>query len=75
MMQSAMNEVSVTSERDGIKVTANGNMEVTELIIPNNISAEQTESLKSIINDTLKQAQRKAAQKMQEMGGLSNLGL
>ncbi len=74
-LQSALAQESVTVERSGIKLTLNGNLEVTALSIPGEIGARTLEnSLKDIFNDAIKKTQKIMARKMQEMGGLPGFG-
>lgn len=73
-MQSALSEESVTIEKDGNKLTMNGNLEVTEIIINKDLSQEKLQdSLRSCANDAIKKVQKLMARKMQEMGGLPGL--
>lgn len=73
-MQSALGAESVTVEKNGISLTINGNFEITELSINDDLNKDQIESiLKGLFNDGVKKVQRIMAQKMQEMGGLSGL--
>lgn len=73
-MQNALAQETVSEERNGVKISLNGNMEITELILNPDLSIEeQTRAVKSCFNDALKKTQRLMAKKMQEMGGIPGL--
>jgi DNA-binding protein YbaB len=73
-MQNALAQETITEERNGVKISLNGNMEITELILNPDLSTdEQTRVVKSCFNDALKKTQRLMAKKMQEMGGMPGL--
>lgn len=73
-MQSALAQESVTEEKNGVKLTLNGNLEIMELSLNPELSADaQASAVKSCFNDAIKRAQRLMAKKMQEMGGLPGL--
>lgn len=73
-MQSALAEEKITVEKDGISLTINGNFEITEFTIKENLAKEKQEKIiKDIFNDAIKKVQKVMARKMQEMGGLSGL--
>jgi len=73
-MQSALAQESVTEEKNGVKLTLNGNMEITELILNPELNTEsQANTLKSCFNDAIKRAQRLMAKKLQDMGGFPGL--
>lgn len=73
-MQNALAQETVSEERNGVKISLNGNMEITELILNSDLSIdEQTRAVKSCFNDALKKTQRLMAKKMQEMGGIPGL--
>jgi len=70
-IQGALSQESVTMDKNGIKVTVNGNMEITAVTLNNELSQESAERiLKDCINDAIKKVQKIMAQKMQEMGGI-----
>ncbi len=74
-MQNALADETITVEKKGLKISMNGNMEITEVKISEEMSNEKLESvIKDNINDSIKQTQRLMARKMQEMGGLPGLG-
>jgi DNA-binding protein YbaB len=73
-MQNALAQETVSEERNGVKISLNGNMEITELILNPDLKIEdQTRAIKSCFNDALKKTQRLMAKKMQEMGGIPGL--
>lgn len=74
VMQNALGKESVTETKNGISITMNGNMEITELKIENESSRSELEKdMKTCMNDTIKKVQRLMAKKMQEMGGIPGM--
>ena len=75
-MQNALAEESVTFQKNGITVIMDGNMVIKSLSLPENTNKEKLEAdVASAVNDTIKKVQRLMAEKMQQMGGLSKLGM
>lgn len=75
-MQSALATESVTAEKSGVTITLNGNLEITSVVIGDGMTKAQIEkAVLEAANDAVKKAQKIIAQKMQDMGGLSGLGL
>ncbi len=75
-MQSALATEKVTAEKNGVIIEMNGNMEVLSIKITKDLSKEEmANTCKDVVNDAVKKTQRLMAQKMQDMGGLANLGL
>ena len=75
-MQNALAEESVTIEKNGITILIDGNMEIKNITIPENANKANLEAnLVSTINTAVKKVQRLMAEKMQQMGGLSSLGM
>jgi DNA-binding protein YbaB len=73
-MQNALAQETITEERNGVKVVLNGNMEVLELKLNENLNNNsQEETLKTCFNDALKRAQRIMAKKLQDMGGIPGM--
>jgi DNA-binding protein YbaB len=73
-MQNALGGETITSEKNGVKVKMNGNMEVIELNVNLDLSKESLENiLKDCVNDAMRQTQKLMARKMQEMGGFPGL--
>lgn len=74
-LQNALALEAVRTERSGIAVTMNGNMEITELSIPENMGKAKLEKeLKECLNEAVKKTQRMMAEKMREMGGFPGIG-
>jgi len=75
-MQNALATEKVAAEKQGVTIEMNGNMEVLSIVISQDLPKEQLASIcRDVFNDAVKKTQRVMAKKMQEMGGLSNLGL
>ncbi|MFH0892252.1 MAG: YbaB/EbfC family nucleoid-associated protein [Candidatus Falkowbacteria bacterium] len=73
-MQNALANESVTINRGGVQVSMNGNMEITKIIINEDLAKESLEGvLADCVNEAIKKTQRVMAQKMQEMGGFPGL--
>lgn len=72
-MQNALASESITYEKNGISITMDGNMTVTNLTISDKTSSDLERNLISAYNESIKKAQQVMAKKMQEMGGLPNL--
>jgi DNA-binding protein YbaB len=73
-LQSALAQVSVEYEKNGVKIIMNGNMEITSLIINPDVAHDRLERiLTDAINETIKRAQKVMAKKIQEMGGIQGL--
>ncbi|MCK9439121.1 MAG: YbaB/EbfC family nucleoid-associated protein [Patescibacteria group bacterium] len=73
-MQSALADEKVEVEKNGIKLSMNGNMEITDFKINNDLSKEEiAKTSKDLFNDAIKKTQRIMAKKMQEMGGFPGL--
>jgi len=74
-LQNVLSQESITTEKGGIKIVMNGNLEVIFLKINEDLSKDSLEGvLTDCINETIKKTQRLMAQKMQEMGGIPGLG-
>jgi len=70
-MQNLLSGESATAERSGIKITMDGNMNVTALTIAEGVPRETLErELPRVINEVIKDIQRIMARKMQESGGI-----
>ncbi len=75
-MQNALATEKVTAEKQGVTIEMNGNMEVLSVVISQDLPKEQLAGIcRDVFNDAVKKTQRVMAKKMQEMGGLANLGL
>jgi DNA-binding protein YbaB len=74
VMQNALAQETITEEKNGVKVVLNGNMEIIELVLNDNLAKNsQEEILKNCFNDALKRAQRLMAKKLQDMGGIPGM--
>ncbi len=73
-LQNALSQESITVEKGGIKVVINGNLEITQIIINEDLAKDSLEGmLTECLNEAIKKVQRLMAQKMQQMGGLPNI--
>ncbi len=73
-MQSALAGEVFTEEKNGVKITINGNMEVSNVSLNKDLSlSAQEDAVKGAVNDAIKKAQRMMAKKLQDMGGLDGL--
>lgn len=77
-LQNKLSEESVSVEKNGVKMTLNGNLEMTEINIDSsmleiNKKTKLEETIKEVNKDALKKVQRIMAMKMKEMGGLPNI--
>lgn len=74
VMQNALAGEIITTEKGGVKIVMNGNMEVTSVEINQDIDKSSIAKLvQENINDTIKKTQKVMAQKMQEIGGFPGL--
>lgn len=70
-LQNALAQESVDYEKNGVKITMNGNLEITKLTLNTEAAGEKLENiLTEAANETIKRAQKLMAKKVQEMGGL-----
>ena len=70
-LQNALAQESVEYEKNGIKITMNGNMEVTKLNINTEVPKDKLENiLTDVVNEIIKRAQKVMAKKVQDMGGI-----
>ena len=74
-MQSALAQEKIIVEKNGITVEVDGNMEIKEIKISEDLSKDCLDGiLKDAINEALKKAQRLMAEKMRsDMGGIPGL--
>ena len=77
-MQNALAGENVTVTSSGVKLTMNGNLEVINIEIEDDLMSlnkkqKLQEALKDAHADALKKMQRVMAMKMKEMGGLPNI--
>jgi DNA-binding protein YbaB len=70
-MQNVLAQETINVEKNGNRAVINGNMEITSLSLNDSLSKESLEnSIKDMLNDGIKKAQRLMAEKIQSMGGL-----
>lgn len=73
-VQGALAEERVSKEKNGVKISLNGNLEILEVSLNENLDKKsQEEAIKSVTNDAIKSAQKIMAKKLQEMGGFPGL--
>ncbi len=73
-MQNALSTEKVEVEKNGIKLSMNGNMEVLDFTISEELNSQEIAKItKDLVNDAIKKTQRVMAKKMQEMGGIPGL--
>ena len=77
-MQSKLAEESITTSSNGVELTMNGNLEITNVNVGSDLldpsKKEKLEkAFKDAHSDALKKMQRVMAMKMKEMGGLPNI--
>lgn len=74
-MQNALAEEKIDVEKNGVKLNLNGNMEILDLQITEDMDKEKTaKAVKEAVNDGIKKAQKVMAKKMQENGGMPGFG-
>jgi DNA-binding protein YbaB len=64
-LQTELEQIRHTEEKDGMKVTVNG----TQNIVSLEVNGEEQEKMVELINRAMKEIQKKSAKKMMEMGG------
>jgi len=73
-IQGALSEEKITGDRHGIKISMDGNMSVSAVVLEKEMTKEELEKkLPDVINETIKKAQRVMAEKMRSMGGLPGM--
>lgn len=73
-MQGVLGQEKVEVEKNGIKLSLNGNMEVLDFSITEELSRDEiAKTTKDLINEAIKKTQKIMAKKMQEMGGFPGL--
>lgn len=68
-LQNALKQIMITEERGRAKVELTADMKIHSV----KVNDEEMNDLKDCLNDAIEKAQKKAAQKMQEMGGLGGM--
>lgn len=64
-IQKELSKLEVTSEKGRVSIMMTGDMKVKSL----KINGEEALDIKDAVNEAIEKAQKKSAQKMQEMGG------
>ncbi len=73
-MQNVLAEETITEEKNGVKIVLNGNMEILELKLSDQLNkSAQEEAVKSCFSSALKRTQRLMAKKLQDMGGIPGM--
>jgi len=73
-VQGALAQETISEEKNGVKISLNGNLEVLEISLNDSLNKNaQEQALKSCFNDAIKKAQRIMAKKLQDMGGFPGL--
>lgn len=72
-MQDSLAGETTTTEKNGITIVMNGNIEVTSVIVGDNAKNNLENNLKEAFNEAVKKTQKLMAKKMQEMGGFGDL--
>jgi DNA-binding protein YbaB len=68
-LQEKLGQEKVTIEKEGVKVSVNGKMEVEEIILnPSIVPQDQQEIVKECVNDAMKKVQTQAAKQFLQMG-------
>jgi DNA-binding protein YbaB len=73
-IQSALGAETITGEKNGIKITMDGNMSVSAVVLEKEMAKDEIEKkMPDAINDAIKKTQRVMAEKMRAMGGLPGM--
>lgn len=64
-IEKELEQIEVHEEKNDIEVTVSGNMKVLEV----KIDGENRDDVAEVLNNAMKEAQKKAAMKMAQMGG------
>ncbi|OGH12656.1 MAG: hypothetical protein A2776_01100 [Candidatus Levybacteria bacterium RIFCSPHIGHO2_01_FULL_40_10] len=68
-LQNALKQIVIVEERGRAKVELSADMKIHKV----EINGEEMNDVKDCLNDAIEKAQKKAASKMQELGGLGGL--
>ena len=68
-LQAALKEILIIEEKGRARVELSADMKIHSV----KINGEEYNDLRDALNDAIEKAQKRAAQKMQEMGGLGGL--
>lgn len=73
-LQGMMAGQSATAEKNGVKITVNGQLEVISIELPENLEKSKMEAaLKDCFNEAVKNMQKSMAMAMQKMGGFPGM--
>lgn len=64
-LQKQLAQIEVTESKGNVEVTMTGDMKVVSVTV----DSERNNDIKDAVNKAISEAQKKSAQKMQEMGG------
>ncbi|HVT01128.1 MAG TPA: YbaB/EbfC family nucleoid-associated protein [Patescibacteria group bacterium] len=68
-LQNALKQILITEEKGRARVELSADMKIHSV----KINGEEYSDLRDCLNDAIEKAQKRAAQKMQEMGGLGGM--
>ncbi len=68
-LQNALKQIVINEQKGRAEVELSADMKIHSV----KVNGEEMNDLKDCLNDAIEKAQKKAAQKMQEMGGLGGL--
>jgi len=75
-LQRELSDEKVEMERNGIRITLDGNLDVKSITLPPNLgTAELQQRLPEVLNQAIDKAQRIAADKIRQHGGLEGFGI
>jgi len=73
-LQNALGAETITGDKNGIKITMDGNMNVSAVVLEKEMSKDEIEKkMPDAINEVIKKTQRVMAEKMRAMGGLPGM--
>lgn len=73
-LQNALGAETINADKNGIKITMDGNMNVSTVVLEKEMSKEEIEKkMPDAINEVIKKTQRVMAEKMRAMGGLPGM--
>jgi DNA-binding protein YbaB len=68
-LQEKLGQEKITVEKEGVKVSVNGKMEIEEIVLnPSLNTQDQQKIVKDCINDAMKKVQAQAARQFLQMG-------
>jgi DNA-binding protein YbaB len=73
-LQNALGSETINADKNGIKITMDGNMNVSAVVLEKEMSKEEVEKkMPEAINEAIKKTQKVMAEKMRAMGGLPGM--